>query len=213
MGRVGTDAKPLSRAERKKLELRQEIIDAAFDCFAESGYHATGIADIATRLGIGHGTFYRYFENKRDIIEQVFNDLLARILAQLTERNAPQAPTTRAEYREQTERIADAHADVFASDPRIPKLLLLEATSIDPEMTEKVYGLFDTAAAVTGAYFQHGVDQGYLRADLDVEYSARAVNGMIMAVVLHSLRDDDTTAIERFKTAVRTLMYDGIVAR
>src|SRR5581483_1391867 len=51
----------MSLAERRKAELRREIIDAAFTCFAENGYHATGIADIAARLGIGHGTFYRYF--------------------------------------------------------------------------------------------------------------------------------------------------------
>ncbi|WP_241199177.1 helix-turn-helix domain-containing protein [Rhodococcus sp. NJ-530] len=45
----------MTRAERKKAELRREIIDASFECFAQRGYHATGIADIATTLGIGHG--------------------------------------------------------------------------------------------------------------------------------------------------------------
>ncbi|MET0796373.1 MAG: helix-turn-helix domain-containing protein, partial [Rhodococcus sp. (in: high G+C Gram-positive bacteria)] len=68
----------MTRAERKKAELRREIIDASFECFAKRGYHATGIADIATTLGIGHGTFYRYFENKRDIIDHVIDDLIAK---------------------------------------------------------------------------------------------------------------------------------------
>ena len=76
-----SSAEPVSRAERKKQELRREIIDAAFDCFAERGYHATGIADVATRLGIGHGTFYRYFQNKRDIVDHVVDELVARIHA------------------------------------------------------------------------------------------------------------------------------------
>ena len=61
----------MTRAERKKAELRREIIDASFECFAQRGYHATGIADIATTLGIGHGTFYRYFETKEDVFRAV----------------------------------------------------------------------------------------------------------------------------------------------
>ncbi|WP_323794052.1 TetR/AcrR family transcriptional regulator, partial [Nocardioides sp.] len=80
-----------SRVEQRKAELRREIVAASFDCFAEKGYHATGIADIAARLGIGHGTFYRYFANKRDIVEHVIDDLIARILAALGDENAPDA--------------------------------------------------------------------------------------------------------------------------
>jgi AcrR family transcriptional regulator len=29
---------------------------------------------LAEREGIGHGTFYRYFENKRDIVDHVIDD-------------------------------------------------------------------------------------------------------------------------------------------
>ena len=37
-----------SRLELRKAQTRLDIIEAAFTCFAEQGYHATGIADIAT---------------------------------------------------------------------------------------------------------------------------------------------------------------------
>ena len=65
-----TEDKPLSRAERNRLQLRADILQAAFIEFSDRGYHQTAIADIAQRLGIGHGTFYRYFDNKRDIFEK-----------------------------------------------------------------------------------------------------------------------------------------------
>ena len=41
----------------------------------------TAIADIAKRLGIGHGTFYRHFANKRDILEHVIDDVTKKITA------------------------------------------------------------------------------------------------------------------------------------
>ncbi len=55
-----------SRTDRR----REQILEAAARVFAEKGYHEAGIADIATDLGIGHGTFYRYFANKKEIVSQ-----------------------------------------------------------------------------------------------------------------------------------------------
>ncbi|HSX67936.1 helix-turn-helix domain-containing protein [Nocardioides sp.] len=200
---------PLSRVERRKAELRREIIDAAFDCFAEQGYHATGIADIAARLGIGHGTFYRYFANKRDIVEHVITDLIERVIATLTAENAPDAVHTLEDYRAQTVRIGDALADVFGEDPRIPRMLLLEAPGIDKEMGERILDFMALATSLTAAYVGHGVQEGYLPEDLDVDNTARAINGMILASVLAALHDPKLDQ-QRLRAAIQRVMYDGI---
>jgi AcrR family transcriptional regulator len=42
---------------------RSQILEAAYRAFASKGYRDTMVADIAQKLGIGHGTFYRYFAN------------------------------------------------------------------------------------------------------------------------------------------------------
>ncbi|WP_116021903.1 TetR/AcrR family transcriptional regulator [Thermomonospora umbrina] len=204
---------PLTRAERRKQELRREIIDAAFECFAESGYHATGIADIAKRLDIGHGTFYRYFQNKRDIVDYVIDDLVRRLATALTEENAPDAVSTLDDYREQAARIGESLTRIFIEDPRVPRLLLVEAAGIDKAMAERVLDLFDLAADLTAAYLSHGVDLGYLRTDLDIPNTARAITGMIMAAALTLLRHPDPEHQHRLSEAIRRVMYDGIAAR
>ncbi|HEY1918469.1 MAG TPA: TetR/AcrR family transcriptional regulator [Streptosporangiaceae bacterium] len=206
------DSLPTSRAERKKQELRREIIDAAFGCFADLGYHATGISDIAARLGIGHGTFYRYFENKRDIVDHVIDDLADRIITTLTAQNAPDAVSTLDGYREQSARIGESLAQVFAEDPRVPRLLLFEAAGIDKAMADRVLEFFEMATALTAAYLSHGVELGYLRADLDIDNTARAINGMILASAISSLRRPDAEHQRRLSEAVLRVMYDGIAA-
>ncbi|MBP2472277.1 AcrR family transcriptional regulator [Crossiella equi] len=208
-----SSATPLNRAERKKQELRREIIDAAFDCFAEQGYHATGIADIATRLGIGHGTFYRYFQNKRDIVDHVIDDLINRIKAALVDENAPDAVSTLAAYREQSARIGEALARICLEDPRVPRFLLFEAAGIDKAMADRVLDFVELASALTAAYLRHGVDQGYLRADLDVDNSGRAITGMIFASALSTIRNPSPAHQRELSEAVRRVMYDGIAAR
>nr|WP_280417375.1 TetR/AcrR family transcriptional regulator [Nocardia carnea] len=202
--------KPQTRAERRKAELRRDIIDTAFVCFAEKGYHATGIADIAADLGIGHGTFYRYFSNKRDIIDHVIDDLAARIVEALGTDNAPDAASTLDEYRQQIERIGDALTRILLADRRVAQLLLFHAPGIDDELTQRLYGLLDTADALTAGYLEHGVELGYLRADLDTRNTARAVTGMLLAGVVHGLRDPDEQAIAALNEAIRRLLIDGV---
>ncbi|WP_083889482.1 TetR/AcrR family transcriptional regulator [Nocardia pneumoniae] len=207
---IGLVTKPPTRAERRKAELRQEIIDTAFVCFAEKGYHATGIADIAGQLGIGHGTFYRYFSNKRDIIDHVIDDLSARIIAALGTENAPDAASTLDEYRAQIDRIGVALTEILLADRRVAQLLLFHATGIDDELTQRLYGLLDTADALTAGYLDHGVELGYLRADLDTVNTARAVTGMLIAGIVYSLREPDEASIARLNEAIRRLLVDGV---
>lgn len=203
----------LTRSQRRKQELRREIVTAAFDCFAEKGYHATGIADIALRLGIGHGTFYRYFENKRDIVDHVISELIERLVAALRNENAPQAVDTLEDYRAQSARIGEALAQILLEDPRIPRMLLLEAAGIDAAMADRILAFYEMAADLTAEYLHHGVRIGYLRADLDVPGTARAINGMILASALAGITNPAPEEQRRFSDAIRRVMYDGIAAR
>ncbi|HZP14747.1 MAG TPA: helix-turn-helix domain-containing protein [Nocardioides sp.] len=203
----------MSLAERRKAELRREIIDAAFTCFAENGYHATGIADIAARLGIGHGTFYRYFENKRDIVEHVINDLVAKILETLAADNAPEAVSTLEAYRDQSQRIGEALGRILLEDPRIPRMIILEAPGIDTAMGQRILEFNEMAAGLTADYLRHGVELGYLRSDLDIDGTARAINGMILGSALAAVHNPDPADQRRLSAALRRVMYDGIAAR
>jgi AcrR family transcriptional regulator len=199
-----------SYAERRKLQLREEIIDAAIEVFAESGYHEAGVADIAKRVGIGHSTFYRHFDNKRAILDEVINTVIERSAAALAAENAPQAADTLDDYRDQVARIAAALAEI-TGDRNLVRLILIEAASIDTDLRERVDALFDFAVAVTAGYYAHGRERGYLRNDLDPTATARAVVGMILGLAMMGLnpalhadaRGDSVQAATR-------LMLDGI---
>lgn len=204
---------PLSRAERHRQQLRTEIVDAAFVEFSERGYHQTAIADIAQRLGIGHGTFYRHFANKRDILEHVIDDTVSKLQAVLTAENAPSVVTSLAEYRAQCERISVRFQEFATSNPRAIRLLLLEATSIDPQMTQRVLSLIDMGGAFTATYLKNGVERGFFRADLDVEQTGHAITGLIMSGILRYLSaPDNLDALARYGDAVIDLLVAGMAA-
>jgi AcrR family transcriptional regulator len=193
--------------------MRRDITDAAFVCFAAKGYHGTGIADIAAKLGIGHGTFYRYFANKRDIIDHVIEQLVGQLLAALTVQAVEPPAETLQEYRAQTVRVSDALSRIYFADPRIPRLMLFEATGIDSELTERMFQVHDTVVTVMSDNLKYGVKRGFLRADLDVQNTARAVVGMIIAGMLQGLRTGVEERVRSLENAVISLVFDGIVAR
>ena len=58
--------------ERKKQRTRQQIVDAAMGLFAERGYQATTIADIAEAADVAPRTFFSYFPSKEAV---VFHDV------------------------------------------------------------------------------------------------------------------------------------------
>ncbi len=65
---VGEPASRLPRAER-----RQQILAAATDAFARSGFAATGLDDVAKAAGITRAILYRHFESKTDLYRTVLN--------------------------------------------------------------------------------------------------------------------------------------------
>jgi len=210
---TGSVIAPASRAERQRLQLRQDIIDAAFMEFSGRGYHQTGISHIAKRLGIGHGTFYRYFENKRDILEHVIDGVCEKIRLAMAEANAPTASRTLEDYEGQLARLGVSLSKILHETPGLFRILLLEATSIDPEMTRRITDFFDWCASQVEAYFENGMQQGFLRSDLDKQATAHVLVGMIFSTILMTINAGDQDLLKRMNAAVRRMLLDGIASR
>ena len=64
---------------------REAILDAALTVFAERGYEAARLEDMAKRAGVGKGTVYLYFKDKQALFEALVRGAVSPLLGQVTE--------------------------------------------------------------------------------------------------------------------------------
>jgi AcrR family transcriptional regulator len=70
---------------------RERLVVAAVELFAEQGYDATTVTQIAERAGVTKSTLFRHFPDKREILA-AGQEVLSRLLAEGIAEAPPEAP-------------------------------------------------------------------------------------------------------------------------
>lgn len=89
---TGVDGRLLRARGRRT---RQRLLEAAEEVFAALGYHDASIVKITEAAGVSQGTFYLYFTSKKDVFDELVEDLNHRVRRAMSE--AAAAGTSRVE--------------------------------------------------------------------------------------------------------------------
>lgn len=114
----------------------QRILDAAEDLFAEKGYSATSLGDVADRVGIRSPSLYNHFRNKEALYQAVLDRLLADFSAPFQE--LERGPVTYERLFHWLETIVRQHH----ANPNLARLLQHAALSGGPHTNELIDKLF-----------------------------------------------------------------------
>ena len=79
---MSADSQP--RFRRRKAERPAEILDAALAVFAEKGFAAARLEEIARLAGVSKGALYLYFATKEDLFRAVVGQAAFMRSARLT---------------------------------------------------------------------------------------------------------------------------------
>lgn len=72
------------RYHRRKEDRPQEITEAAFAAFAEKGFAATRVEEVARRAGVSKGLLYLYFRTKEELFKAVVRSVVIPRVDELT---------------------------------------------------------------------------------------------------------------------------------
>jgi len=163
---------------------REQVLRHAKRIFARKGYHRTNISEIIARARIARGTFYLYFENKRDL----FEELLARVLDELR-------------LRIQRVRVGPAEADpveqlranlrrvlaLLLSERELTDILLNRATGFDRELDARIADFYAKVVAQIQRSLDLGIAMDLVR-QCDTRVVANCILGGIKEVVAQASR-------------------------
>ena len=95
---VALDPNQLTRRERRKLEVRTRILEAAIALFEERGPRETTVAEICQRADVAHKTFFNHFLTKQHLLRDIAEQSLEELLVDMEEvRKQPGTPAQRIE--------------------------------------------------------------------------------------------------------------------
>lgn len=114
----------------------ERILDAAEDLFAEKGYSATSLGEVADRVGIRSPSLYNHFRNKEALYQAVLERLLSDF-SQPLERLAAEPVTYDSVFHWLEAIVRQHHAN-----PNLARLLQHAALSGGPHTNELIERLF-----------------------------------------------------------------------
>ena len=181
---------------------QQHILEAAARVFAEKGFHATTVKDVAQAAGIAQGSIYNYFENKTALLLGLF-ELMS---TQARQEFAP-TPPGMAEPRAVLEAaLRHPLAALTAGNAELFRVIVSEVL-VNRELAERfreqvLEPMIRSAAELIGPLFAP-----HASAALDLK--VRAISGLMLGMILQRLMGDDV--LEDRWDEVPSLLADLLV--
>jgi len=189
----------LSRRQRRKLEVRYRILEAAIALFDTQGIRETKVSEISTRADVAQKTFFNHFPTKQHLLRALAEDALRQMLVDVED--------VRKQGRTTEERIelffSSLAVHAGEAGPMHRELIteLVHALHDSQEESELVRRLHDAFAEIVS----DGELAGELRPGHDVETLTDVVLGTFYSLIFNWAHRDDFPLRERAMAAARFL--------
>ncbi len=199
-------AKPRRSVARD--ERRATLVSAAREVFAQKGYHATTVDDITRAAGVAKGTFYLYFQEKREVYYEVVRSFLQMIKD--IGRSVGEGTRAGTDFLSRLEHAAFELMKIFVANHELVKLAYRESMGLDRELETLIRGFYREIADVEAANIKKGIELGLFR-DVNPLLVAYAHIGMVERVLLAML--DEDSGLPKPEVVVKAMMsiaFEGL---
>jgi TetR/AcrR family transcriptional regulator, fatty acid metabolism regulator protein len=181
---------------------RRLILDAAVHVFAQKGYHASRVGDIAEEAGVAHGLLYHYFRSKDELLETIVRETWRDVLDAV--RVVEETDET---ARERLAGVAKILLRAWRRDPDLVRVLVREVTrsaTLQRQIVE-----IEQAFASLERIIAHGQEEGEFRADVDPRMVSYVFYGALEEIltgwVLGQLDDGDEQIAAAEQTVIEVV--------
>jgi AcrR family transcriptional regulator len=191
-------------------ERRAQLVAAARDVFGQKGYHAATVDDITRAAGVAKGTFYLYFEEKREVLYELVRSFLQHVkdIGASVNREVH----TPSEFFGRCEQAAHELVRVFVEHHKLARLTYRESMSLDPELDRMLRGFYRDLAQVEADNIRLGIELGLFR-QVDPIICAYAHIGMVERVALALLHEPKPPEPRAVVRELLSIAFEGLRKR
>lgn len=181
-----SNVKSEPRWERRKEARPGELLASALELFAEKGFAATRLEDVAARAGVSKGTLYLYFDSKEELFKAVVRGGIVRAIeegeAMIEQFKGTASELVRTIVLGWWERIG---ATALSG---IPKLMLSEARNF-PELAQFYHSeVIQRGSLIFRRALERGIEAAeFRRVDIDYTVEVMLAPIIMLSVWRHSL--------------------------
>jgi len=197
--------------QRRKQARPGEILDAALTVFADKGFAAARMEDIATKAGVTKGTIYLYFESKEEVFKSLARQHIGDTLAMAAEEARKFDGATFDFLTVFFQRFATI---VLTSEAVVlPKIIIAESGNFPELAAFWRKEVIDKAMGMLKGVLERGVARGEIR-DVPPDYICKlCVAPMLMSLIWRTTfarTDDHPFDYEAFMALHRDVLYRGL---
>jgi TetR/AcrR family fatty acid metabolism transcriptional regulator len=181
------------------------ILDAAIAVFAEKGFHAARVSDVADRASVADGTIYLYFRNKEELlmtaINTAFNAFMSRARTELATIDSPSG---------KLRRLARLHLEAFNTNRNLAVVFQMElrqsARFLAPFSHQHMIEYF---GLVRSAILE-GKERGLFRPDLREKVAANCFFGALDEMVTSWVLDETNYQLSDVADSIADIILLGL---
>jgi AcrR family transcriptional regulator len=187
---------------------RDQILRAAISVFAAKGYNRASVSDIIEAADVARGTFYLYFEGKREIFAELVDVLTVRLIGCMKRVDLdPGAPPWLEQIRANLIRIST----VLIEERELTQILYEHGMGLDDDLDQKIRQFYLALNRQTEGALRLGQEMGLVRRGLDPALAAWYVTGAIKEVMYHLALAPEAGAAERAIDELIAYSTQGLV--
>lgn len=178
---------------------RAQLIEVGRSVFAESGYEATSVEEIAARASVSKPILYSHFGGKEGLYAVVVDREIERILSSIASAVSSGSP------RQRIEKAALAYLTYVRDHPEGFAVLLRDAPKQSSEMPAL---MFDLADRISGVFTEQFGKAGYDSKSAPIY--AHALVGMVAFVGQWWTESDSAPSVEIVASHIGALAWAGL---
>jgi TetR/AcrR family transcriptional regulator, fatty acid metabolism regulator protein len=184
----------------------RDILEAAIKVFGEFGYHKSKISKIAEVAGVATGSVYVYFEDKEDILLQIFEEIWTKLHDELliVKSNKLLSPS------EKFDSLIDLVFDVYTENPSLAMVFVNEQNHLQRSADKRFTIFYEKFMNVGEEIFKEGIDKGIFSEAVDVGILRYYVFGAIRNLLHHWAVDPKSYPLNKIRQNVKSLTRRGI---